>query len=102
MKQEKQRIVIAEVCGWKNILRENSGEFGGLRGDKNGERKIVPSYCRDLNATHEMKKTLTDEQRPIYWRTLYEVCKTTEWPFNAEAHQEAEAFLRALNKWEDS
>ena len=112
MKPENIILKIAEACGWKNHDHPDcmAKKVGWTMPEKwcmrpDGElvfNHARPDYLNDLNATHDMKKTLTDEQRPIYWRTLYEVCKTTEWPFNAEAHQEAEAFLRAINKWEES
>jgi hypothetical protein len=102
MTPENIKIKIAEACGWKRIYP--GSKLGSMYGFKSGNHRVhsIPDYISDLNAMHEAKKTLTDEQRPIYWRTLYEVCKTTEWPFNAEAHQEAEAFLRTINKWEES
>lgn len=65
-----------------------------------GDAISVPDYPRDLNAMHEAKKLLTEDQIPVYWQTLYEVCKTTQWPFNPEAYQEAETFLRTIGKWE--
>jgi hypothetical protein len=104
MKPEEQRIAIAKACGW---LVTDNGENGRvMMGSRHGWKPgfkpdPLPDYLNDLNAMHEAKKTLTDEQRPIYWRTLYDVCKTTEWPFNAEAYQEAEAFLKTLNLWKE-
>jgi len=98
MNPESQRIAIAEACGWTEIERINSGEFGGLRGVKpNGERLIVPSYCRDLNAMHEAEKILNPDQKRHY------ACgKLRGGVFDAvhsTAAQRAEAFLKTLNLW---
>jgi hypothetical protein len=99
MNPEQQRIAIAEACGWTEIERINSGEFGGLRGVKpNGGRWIVPSYCRDLNAMHEAETVLNYEQFDEYYIQL--AMKMSR-PFHATAAQRAEAFLKTLSLWRD-
>lgn len=94
MQPEKQRIAIAEVCGW-------SGGF-------------IPDYLNDLNAMHEARKSLTNNQHQHYYRALEQI--TSGLPYdqdgsygagwlyhniNATAAQHAEAFLRTLNLWKD-
>jgi hypothetical protein len=95
MTPEAQRIAIAEACGtmkWSYAL----------------PIKIiactVPDYLNDLNAMHEAERTCIigkEELEERYWLALYDVCKTTRWPFDATAAQRAEAFLRTLNLWRD-
>lgn len=54
MTEEQQRIRIAELRGWTEIVRINSGKFGGLRGiNPKGEKMIVPFYTRNLNDIFE-------------------------------------------------
>jgi hypothetical protein len=107
VKPESQRIAIAEACGWTEIERINSGEFGGLRGVKpNGERSIVPSYCRDLNAMHEAHHTLDPDQQTDFARWLRSAVLKSPVGIshpgqliNATAAERAEAFLKTLNLW---
>ncbi len=90
MTPEKQRIAIAEACGWMRFFE--------------------PDYLNDLNAMHEAVKTLNLNQWSDYMDTLYgivqdpHICPTThqlEW-VEATAPQRAEAFLRTIGKWEES
>lgn len=105
MKPEEQRIAIAEACGWTDVRRENVHDFGGLRGNKpNDVRMIVPSFCRSLDAMHEAEKVLPDRQ--LYRHFLYLVAledplNTANEPAFTTATQRAEAFLRTLNLWKD-
>jgi hypothetical protein len=59
-------------------------------------------YERDLNAMHEAEKVLTEREKQLYatWFMDYDtgdLCKT----IHATAAQRAEAFLRAIGKWEE-
>ena len=103
MTPEQQRIAIAEACGWTDVRRENKGEFGGLRGVKpNDVRMVVPSYCRDLNAMHEVEKVLSLNLRFSYIQNLCRLTQlsSADWGFiHATAAQRAEAFLKTLNLW---
>lgn len=108
MKPEAQRIAIAEACGWTDVRRENVHEFGGLRGNKpNDVRMIVPSFCRSLDAMHEAEKKLSATQLKKYHGVL--VADVIGWDaygnehiaIHATAAQRAEAFLRTLNLWKD-
>jgi hypothetical protein len=76
MTPEKQRIAIAEACGWTDVRRPIDDSYhtigtetlewlmGRVAGVKLGERvhKPLPDYLNDLNAMHEAEKTLTDRQ----------------------------------------
>ena len=97
MKPEQIRIKIAEACGWQYVnfnyilqgVWQNVGSF--------------PDYLDDLNACHEMEKSLTPEQLAVYSSHL---CRKAggwnERATNATATQRCEAFLRTLNLWIDS
>ena len=109
---EKQRIAIAEACGWKRIPKDNVGAAARLfYGDvwwRDAENNTIasveqlPDYLNDLNAMHEAEKTLPQDLRA---RWMIELCKLTEDSFwsttRATSAQRAEAFLRTLNLWTD-
>lgn len=112
MSPEKQRIAISEACGWK------PGGSGKSWGDRqtfgippNGEEwhwQETPDYLNDLNAMHEAERRLVRNDSlcsvgswPLY---LYYLAFVTDeqHPIDATAAQRAEAFLRTLNKWEET
>ena len=77
----------------------------------------IPDYLNDLNAMHGAEKTLADEQYASSSLASYEDISFIGWLFrimvrrrekpdfrthSATAAQRAEAFLRALNLWDDS
>ena len=96
MKTEKQRIAIAEACGWKPAPR------GRWKLNERVER-FRPDYLNDLNAMHEAEKTLNPIQAAEYARILTSIAWQSEQPvfapMTATAAQRAEAFLRTLNLW---
>jgi hypothetical protein len=57
----------------------------------------VPSYLTDLNAMHRAEQTLRDIDRRAYRSILAENTDL----FDADAQTKAEAFLRALDLWDD-
>ena len=60
------------------------------------------NYCNDLNAMHEAEEVLGSEALfEAYYLKLYDVTHSTLWPIRATARQRAEAFLRAMGKWEE-
>ena len=62
---------------------------------------IQKDYCNDLNAMHEAEKVLSPIDRNHYIDNLGEMFGDS-WAFAlATARQRAEAFLRALGKWEE-
>jgi len=85
MKPEQQRIAIAEACGW--------GVFANTRSTD------LLDYCNDLNAMHEAEISLTADQ----WYK-YDSMMPLRDPqkIHATASQRAEAFLRTINKWEET
>ncbi len=119
MTPERQRIAIAEACGWipcaTSHLTLSERLTYGDRWWRHPEDKTVaslanlPDYLTDLNAMHEAEKVLV-EHHGLYWFTLAEVVSGFKWEeFDysneyflkdiacATAPQRAEAFLRTLN-----
>lgn len=94
MTNDQINRAIAEACNWglKPVVHID---------DKGIRVREHPDYCTDLNAMHEAEKTLTDDQREVFYpRNL----GAWQRPFNviyASARQRAEAFLRTLGKWEE-
>lgn len=122
MSPEKQRIAIAEACGYLDLYR------GSRRGNKaaNGstlwgtkdapsinyprDYSVVPDFLNDLNAMREAEDILDDAGVTKYIDNLIKVTKADQhgvdviyWcVYHASASERAEAFLRTFNKWEDS
>jgi hypothetical protein len=72
-------------------------------GKKDGECGCVdcrPDWCNDLNAMHEAEKMLTQDQREIFYPKQLGAWVTPTTIVYATARQRAEAFLRALGKWQ--
>jgi hypothetical protein len=101
MKPEQQRKAIAEACGWL---------FDHVR---NGAMYYLPEKhfhvgnpLHDLNAMHEAEKTLNQNLAAEYARMLTSIAWQSEQPtfapMTATAAQRAEAFLRTINKWEET
>ena len=100
MTPEKQRIAIAEACGWKHIKRLQSGWHGWI---EPGPLEELPDYLNDLNAMHEAEKILTPDQRRKYVFFIFNLpssqCESNTF---ATAAQRAKAFLRTIGKWGES
>jgi hypothetical protein len=101
MKPEKQRIAIAEACGWTG-LKQSMGYETRYRGTPSETTVWVslPDYLNDLNAMHEAEKTLDyNDLNDMEESVSFHFGVT---PFHATASQRAEAFLRTIGKWEES
>ena len=101
MTPEQQRIAIAEACGWTDT-QIIDGKYG---------QTDVPDYLNDLNAMHKAEKVLTVAQRITYANQIGVVLSgesvgraIPNWWFihEATAAHRAEAFLRAIGKWEEA
>ena len=115
MNNEKQRIAIAEACGWK-MSTETVEHTDGYQWTETrkfwvsptGKRDALPDYLNDLNAMHEAEKTLNELQLVAYSDKLYDLAvehqrKTGKWCYlSMSASQRAEAFLRTIGKWEEA
>jgi len=91
MTPEKQRIAIAEACGtmqWSYAL------------PKKCVGASVPKYTEDLNAMHDAEKVLNQEQKEDYFFIIFNFYGNWPKAIQATADQRAEAFLRAVGKWE--
>jgi len=113
MDGERQRIKIAEACGWVDIRAEVDWLPGELTGiftwqhpTKEGEtkyyinRKPVPNYLYDLNAMHRAEKILKLGLRNRYDAELSLIAERDYcFIWETSAAQRAEAFLRTLDSW---
>jgi hypothetical protein len=116
MNREKQRIAIAEACGWTEILRPCDEAYHDLPTDTLGlvmgrvcgirpggihieNAAPLPDYLNDLNAMAEAEKVLNNVQRERYRTEL--VYSHSGRDVFATAAQRAEAFLRTIGKWEE-
>lgn len=95
MTPEKQRIAIAKACGWETHTKSGKLVLHGL-----------PNYPIDLNVCHEMEKHVVEAGAT--W-THYISALDTESQvdgvsmlWHATAQMRCRAFLKAINKWEDS
>jgi hypothetical protein len=100
MTPEKQRIAIADACGWKignfDCLQDKANKLA--RGDN-----YLPDYINDLNAMHEAEKILTEQQQYVYSAHLVRLagwCRNQDLIFkvaSATAAQKAEAFCLTID-----
>jgi len=118
MNPDKQRIAIAEACGWSNFRVSTIGRNQVLCGEKQGVfLLLVPDYLNSLEACHEMEKFLKGDfkdessQKALYVENLVFACHghpdemVDIWNWHlihAPAAQRCEAFLKTIGRWEDS
>lgn len=102
MQKQKQRIAIADACGW--LVNEDGisgiSPINREQGLTNPEicSWILPDYLNDLNAMHEAEKILDYNQlRDMEDSVSFRFAVL---PFHATAAQRTEAFLRTVGKWE--
>lgn len=126
MTPEKQRIAIAEACGWKNCgypaefsdaaTPRTIGKLCGEYPDRGPEStQPLPDYLNDLNAMHEAEKALPDDSKRLGYGNF--VIAIVDRDFGTEsryskagtfhilsatAAHRAEAFLKIMGLWEDS
>jgi hypothetical protein len=107
MTPEKQRIAIAEACGWKWEARIK----GSIKVWNKPPLMVfydseLPNYLTDLNAMHEAEKVLTEKGVNTWWTYVDFINRHNLTPFgqstavHATAARRAEAFLRTIGKWE--
>ena len=95
MTQEQKRIKIAEACGWKHIERLRTGWYGC---HEQSPFEELPDYFSDLNACHNMEKSLCSIDHWIrFEKYLAEL--GTKFIWHATATQRAEAFGLTLKLW---
>jgi hypothetical protein len=91
MTDEQINRAIAEAC---DIV----GKSGEIYKTPDGWVVDCPKFAADLNAMHEAEKYLPIKKIVTYFKRLE---KITPYWFMATARERAEAFLRALGKWEE-
>jgi hypothetical protein len=110
MKPEQQRIAIAKACGRQIKVKAYHANTPA------GEWKYldtIPDYLNDLNAMHEAEQTLWEKDwtsRHVFVDKLARIISPTHGYrkqsgidlLDATAAQRAEAFLRTINKWEET
>ena len=117
MSPKKQRIAIAEACGWKDCHATGGLPCGIAPGE--AEHRQVPDCTADLNVIHEAEKVLliSDTAWADYGNNLQEVCRwyavgivpdyrrdlaSLAKIAHATALQRSEALLRTIGKWEET
>lgn len=106
MTPEKQRIAIAEACGWaRPEWKYGQYEWNNPQG-VNVPSSQFPDYLNDLNAMHEAEKVLRKVMKPsdtdtIIGNRMRDYAERLGYAIDATAAQRAEAFLRTLSLWED-
>lgn len=117
MSPEKQRVAIAEACGWKRVSVYSW--LGGVRTPKQWvDFDVLPDYLNDLNAMAEAEKALKEKGDYQLLNTYAgKVCDVLDGEIkgrelacepdvigfeflHATASQRAEAFLKTIGKWE--
>ena len=115
MTPEKQRVAIAEACGWRIERRDITGYSVWEPGAEvpaqltNNLENKLPNYPNDLNAMHEAEGMLlakcgNDPQDDLWVDYLANLLMAAPLCLreHATAAQRAEAFLKTIGKWEDS
>ena len=98
MSDEQINKAIAEMLGWTDILEHPEFGLMGVESETHGCRTGIGCYTHDLNAMAEAEHSLAARQFKGYLMELLDVIHE---PMLASARQRAEAFLRALGKWEE-
>ena len=127
MNKDKQRIAIAEACGWTREYADVptwNGKLNNYKGayepihtvvfrlkEKCVIAKNLPDYSNDLNAMREVENIFVQndgcvwgDEWELYCKYLAHICcmaVPTNCLARATSAQRAEAFLRTLNLWEE-
>lgn len=103
MDKLKQRIAVAEFCGWKrdpDFDFKTSYETVEIwsNGQKLSRFENLPDYLNDLNAIHEAETHL----EPLQWARYFDWIQDhgTATGVRATAAERVEGILRILGKWE--
>ncbi|MDB4314442.1 hypothetical protein N9955_00275 [bacterium] len=104
MNKIKQRVTIAESTGdWTEIKYNVHNSMVGKRRGLEGWY-YVPYYLGNLNAMHEVLKSLSTEQQVDLAHQLYNILGMHDHveieAIYASAEQLAEAYLKTIRMWE--
>ena len=92
MTDQQINQAIAQAC---DIVGKD--KYGPIYKTPDGWVVDCPKFATDLNAMHDAEKYLPIKKILTYFKKLE---KMTSYWFMATARERAEAFLRALGKWE--
>jgi hypothetical protein len=108
MSDEEINEAIARFLGWKSSeeILKYDGQYLKIKtkcrvwiSPDSGEPKIkTPEYCNDLNLMHDAEKSMNEEQWFDYIDFMPGVWQEA---VHSTARQRAEAFLRAVGRWEE-
>ena len=107
MTNDEMRIAIAECCEWK---RHHVGATWGWQNiESNTVSARLPNYPNDLNACHEMEKTLSEGELCDYGCELSSLTDASIFEgdvlwgklAHATARQRCEAFLKVKGRWKE-
>jgi len=114
MTTQEINIAIAESLGWTIFHRNDKGEIKSWKSPDGSiwQEPWTPlRFAEDLNAMHEVEKTLNRRDHTNYTFNLRHICcaapEIMESEFNywfvanATALQRAEAYLCTIGKWKD-
>lgn len=121
MKANKQQMVIAEMCGWREAFPKHSPPHpetkrGGILlpyywvNEINHARALqLPDYLNDQNAIYDAEEHFTYNQLLEYTHNLAVVhlkaANRNDWTYDAFVHipanERAEALLKTIGKWEE-
>ena len=109
MDKDKQRVAIAEACGWEHRTVDGKTYWWNMA-IQEGELSQLPDYLNDLNAMHEALLGLSQEQREevalrvcwgINWKSRETHECSPDYLLACTSEELAEAFLKTLNLWTD-
>lgn len=107
MSDDQINAAIAEVCGWTDIVMHPEFGLMGVKFGTHGLRTAVEYYTNDLNAMAEAESTMTQLQWAYFVAKLAELTRQpgrcdipAQILLQATSRQRAEAFLKAVEKWE--
>lgn len=105
MSPEKQRIAIATACGWQNVapvvVQNVKHQGDNITVGISSDSGWIPDYLNDLNACHEMEKTLRPITAARYHQLIQTRLKSCDLAIGATSSLRCEAFLRTLGLWEE-
>lgn len=112
MTDEQINAAIAEACGWTDIVHHPDFGLMGRDPSTHGLRTCIPYYASDLNAMHEAEQEQWRKNHNSRYIFIYELNKILRPTvgnrveyihlLDATARQHAEAFLKTIEKWEET
>lgn len=110
MNPEKQRIAIAEACGWKlqnGTIWVNPNGYGSWMGDS---IKVLPNYLMSLDAIHHAMESIVrgpdvhefQSNEILLDNEIEKIAEDLQIPvWMLDAKDYCEALLKFLGKWKE-